>query len=161
MQSVFNTSELLLHIAKRLPDKDDVLSMRAVCKSARTGIDITEARRFRDTSRPHLCFDVDYVVHTKRREILAQLLVAENTEDFSATLPPMLLLLQQDTEEMWSKHVRDSLLQQHRGVDPDYTMSCKLYLEKGCDSETGLKFVNHFLREELEYSAGEFQLCSS
>lgn len=161
MQSVFNTSELMFHIAKRLPDKADVLNMRAVCRSARTGIDISEAKRFRDTDRPHLCFDVDYIVHTKQRQILAQLLVAENPEDFSATLPPMILLLQHDTEEIWSKHVRESLAQQHRGVDPEYTMSCKLYLEKGCDYDTGLRFVNHFLREELEYSAGEFRTCST
>ena len=158
MQSVFNTSELLFHISKRLPDREDVCNLRAVCRSARTGILISEAMRFRDTSQPHLRLEVEYVVQTKRHQILAQLLVAENPEDFSATLPPMILILHQDIEERWYEYLQKTLTQPNHSVDCECIMSCKLYLERGCDYNTGIKFVNHFLRDQLDYSSGEFKL---
>lgn len=151
---VLQNRDLAEMIAKHLPTREDVQSLRASCSAAKNSIETFEVGRLRHPGHPQAMFslqiDVDDIDHVIELKLLVKEVDKPFVKRINVKMPIDLhQVWQQELLDIMPLPLLDAYSLKHRAL---------LYVSKGCTDEEALWFLNSFVVKHFDYHVGKFVL---
>ena len=152
MQRVLDDADLLLHIAERLPTREDVCNFRAVNRCTKTMVSTEEAKRVRHSAHPYVHCRYQYAAWTDAGHVHARLTISETFIPTDPMTKIMHVPLDDTAQSVLLSHACN-IMKLDRNLY--HSLSCKLLLIEKCTQDVAFWFLQQFLIDVCQSSQSD------